>query len=203
MNMRSGKLSELAPALNEYLAEGGQLERGKSGLAAEIWPQIVGHWYARHSCVIALKKKELQVYCDTPALAQQLQLDQETILERLNTRLGGNYVRSLRPASVGPRRQRETVRAQQEIESDGPDDAELAQIPLPDEDLQAIRDRAAHLADDRLRQSFMAYAERWLRVEAWKRRRGYRECPSCGGLHDELHETCYACRVMRSQPYLE
>jgi hypothetical protein len=34
-------------------------------------------------------------------------------------------------------------------------------------------------------------------------RRGYRECPDCHCLHDELESLCYACRVMRSQPYVE
>jgi hypothetical protein len=202
LNLRSGKLSELAPALSAYLAEGGELERGKGALAAEIWPQIVGHWYARHSQVVALKKKELQVYCDTPALAQQMQYDQETILERLNTRLGGQYITKLRPSSVGPRRQREVVRAQRELHADGPSDEELAQVPVPEEELQAIHAAAAAM-DEGLRAGFRRYAEYWLRLEEWKRRRGYRECPDCRCLHDELEPLCYACRTMRSQPYLE
>jgi len=203
MNMRTARMSELGPALSQVLAEGGQLERGKSGLAAEIWPQIVGPWYARRSCVIALKKKELQVYCDSPAVAQQLQADQETITSRLNERLGGNYVTSLRPSSVGPRQQRDAIRTQIALEPDGPDEAELTQVALPPEELQAIRERAAQLDSDELRESFIRAAEHWWRLEEWKRRRGYRQCPECGRRHDELTDVCYACRVMRGQPYLE
>ena len=203
MNMRHGHMSPLAPALNEVLADGGMLERGKSSLAAEIWPQIVGHWYARRSAVIALKHKELQVYCDSPTLAQQLQYDQETIVARLNERLGGNYVTSLRPSSVGPRQQRDVVRAQAELETEGPGDEDLATVPVPAEELQALHQRAAALADEPLRASFVRAAEHWLRLEEWKRQRGQRQCPECGRRHDELTELCYACRVMRGQPYLE
>lgn len=203
INIRSGTMSALSPALNEYLADGGMLERGKSALAAEIWPQIVGHWYARHSCVIALKKKELQVYCDTPTLAQQLQFDQETIIERLNERLGGKYVTSLRPASVGPRQQRETVRGHRELESQTPEEAELAQVLLPEEELVAIRERAAVVEDEELRTRFIAFAERVARLDEWKRLRGWRQCPECGARHEDLTDLCFACRVMRKQPYLE
>jgi len=203
MNMRTARMSPLGSALNEVLAEGGQLERSKSALTAEIWPQIVGPWYARHTCVIALKKKELQVYCDTPATAQQLQADQETIATRLNERLGGTYVKSLRPSSVGPRAQRDTVRAQVALEPAGPDEAELAQVALPPEEVQAIRERAAPLDSPELQESFIRAAEYWLRLEEWKRQRGYRQCPECGRRHDDLTDLCYACRVMRGQPYLE
>jgi predicted nucleic acid-binding Zn ribbon protein len=202
MNMRTAKMSALGPALNEVLAEGGQLERGKSAVAAEIWPQIVGPWYARRSCVIALRKKELRIYCDTPAMAQQLQMDQELITARLNERLGGKYVTSLRPSSAGPREHRDTVRAQVALEPSGPDEAELAQIVVPPEELQAIRERAAQLESEPLRESFISAAEYWLRLEEWRRQRGYRECPECSRRHDELTELCYACRVMRGQPYL-
>lgn len=203
INMRTARMSQLGPALSEVLAEGGQLERGKSGLAAEIWPQIVGPWYARRSCVIALKKKELQVFCETPAVAQQLQADQETITARLNERLGGNYVTSLRPSSAGPRQQRDVVRAQVALEPTGPEELELAQVVLPPEDVQAIHEQAAQLASEELRDSFIRAAEHWRRLEEWKRRRGYRQCPECGRRHDELTGLCYACRVMRGQPYLE
>lgn len=203
MNMRTAKLSPLGSALNEVLAEGGHLERGKSAVAAEIWPQIVGPWYARRSCVIALKKKELRVFCDSPAVAQQLQADQETITTRLNERLGGRYVTSLRPSSVGPREQRATVRAQVALEPDGPDEAELAQVPVPPEELAAIQQRAAAVEAGPLREAFIRSAERWWRLEEWKRQRGYRQCPECGCRHDDLTDLCYACRVMRAQPYLQ
>jgi len=163
----------------------------------------VGPWYARRSAVIALKKKELRVYCDTPAVAQQLQADQETITTRLNERLGGRYVTSLRPSSVGPRAQRDAVRAQIALEPGGPDEAELAQVALPPEVVQSLQERAAALEGVAAREAFLRTAEHWARLEEWKRQRGYRQCPECGRRHDELTDLCYACRVMRGQPYLE
>ncbi len=202
-NIRSGKLAPLGPALNEYFAEGGQLERAKSSLAAELWPQIVGPWYARHSCVIALRKKELQVYCDSPQLAQQLQMDQEIIVARLNERLGGEYVRSIRAASVGPLPQRQQIRAYQEIDGEGPEEEELARVPLPAEQWEALQKQAAQIPNEKLREGFLKCVARYLRLEEWKRLHGYRQCPACGMRHKDLQELCYACRLMRQQPYLE
>lgn len=202
INIRSGRMTSMTSAFGEYLAEGGATERSKSGLAAEIWPQIVGHWYARHSCVVALKKKELQVYCDNPALAQQLQLDQETIIGRLNERLGGNCVTSLRPSSAGPRQQRDLVRAQKEVEPEGPTDEELAQVALPEADRQALEELAGRIEDEKLRATFVTNAEAYLRLQEWRRLRAWRQCPECGCRHEELTELCFACRVMRGQPYL-
>ena len=171
LNKRDGKLGKLGFAVNEYLAEGGQLERSKSSLCAEIWPQVVGHWYGRHSRVVSLDRKELKICCDTPALAQQLQFDQETVIARLNERLGGNYVKSLRPASVGQSRERQGLDFIEE-ESGRPEEAELAAVDVPEAQLRVLRQQAAGVPET-LRERWLHTAQKLLRLHYWKQARGF------------------------------
>lgn len=191
---RDGKLGKLGFAVNQYLAEGGNLERSKSSLCAEIWPQVVGHWYSRHSRVVSLNGKELKVCCDTAPLAQQLQYDQVTIIERLNERLGGRYVTSLRPASVGSARQRDQLA----IFADNtphPEAAELAKIELEPQDLGHVQEVAAQIPDLDRRERWLRTALRQIRLRKWQAQRGFRPCSKCGVLHEDLHKYCFACRI--------
>lgn len=198
-NKRDGRLGKLGFAVNEYLADGGALERSKSSLCAEIWPQIVGTWYGQHSRVVSLDRKELKVCCETPAMAQQLQYDQKTIIERLNERLGGNYVKSLRPSSVGPNRDRQNLEFMRENDP-LPPEAELAAVAVPPEELSALREHAADVPEE-LREGWLRTAQQLLRLRYWKVARGYKECSVCGALHNDLATRCFACRVdQRADP---
>jgi predicted nucleic acid-binding Zn ribbon protein len=193
LGKRDGKLGKLGFAVNEYLAEGGQLERSKSSLCAEIWPQVVGHWYGRHSRVVSLDRKELKVCCDTPALAQQLQFDQETVIARLNERLGGDYIKSIRPASVGQNRQRQGLDFVEPHEP-LPEDAELLAVTVPEAALQALR-RQAGAVPEGLREAWLRTGLRLVRLQHWRTARGFRACAVCGVLHNDLAARCFACRI--------
>lgn len=194
-NKRDGRLGKLGFAVNEYLAEGGALERSKSSLCAEIWPQVVGHWYGKHSRVVSLDHKELKVCCETPAMAQQLQYDQKMIVERLNERLGGNYIKSIRPSSVGRSNQRQNLEFLEE-DDPLPPEAELALVTVPSEELAALRAHAAAVPEE-LREGWLRTAQQLLRLRYWKLTRGYKECQCCGVLHNDLAHHCFACRVDR------
>ena len=193
LNRRDGRLGKLGFAVNEYLAEGGALERSVSSLCAEIWPQVVGHWYGRHSRVVSLDRKELKVCCESAAMAQQLQLDQEMIIGRLNERLAGNYVRSLRPSSVGSARDRQNLEF---LEEDAalPEEAELAARAVPPEELAALRTQSLTVPEE-LREQWLRTAQRLARLRYWKHGQGYKMCKCCRALHNDLVALCYACRL--------
>jgi predicted nucleic acid-binding Zn ribbon protein len=194
LDARDGRMGRLGHVVNQYLAEGGSLERSKSGVAAEIWPQVAGNWYAAHSRVIALNGKELKVCCDTPAHAQQLQYDQPVIIKRLNERLGGNYVTSIRAASVGSNRDRDRLDLVIAVEPPL-DEAEIAAIVIPPEEQQQARAQAETIASPELRERWLHTALRQIRLRHWKARRGYKPCGQCGVLHNDLTMNCFACRV--------
>jgi len=195
---RDGRLRRLGHLVNEFLAEGGGRQRSVSGLCAEIWPQVVGPWYARGTRVIGLKDKELSVWCDSPALAQQLQLDQATVIERLNERLGGAFIISLRPASVGPDRRGSDLMKPLEVPP-GPGPEDLAAVAVTPSDRDFITRAAADIAEPDLRTAYMATVERELRARKWKLLRGWRVCPDCDELHAENGTLCFVCRIQRER----
>lgn len=150
---------------------------------------------------MSLDRKELKVCCDSPAMAQQLQFDQETIVERLNERLGGNYIRSIRPASVGVDRLGPGPGSGPEPAAEAaalPAEVELAGVAVPEAQLRALRERAAALPADQ-REGWLRTAQRLVRLRAWREARGYKACGSCGALHNDLLRDCYACRVGRRE----
>lgn len=196
---RDGKLRRLGHLVNEFLAEGNLHQRSISGLCAELWPQVVGPWYDKHTRVIGLKGKELAVWCDTPALAQQLQYDQATIAGRLNERLGGNFVETLRPASVGPHRLA-SVLLQPPEETVGPTEEELLRLPLTPKETEAVLVSAQRIADPEMQRRYLLTMQRELRLRKWKAARGWRPCGCCGELHNEPGKVCFVCQVSMQEP---
>lgn len=194
LTVRDGKLGRLGHMVSQYLAEGGQLERSKSGLCAEIWPQVVGKWYAGGSRVVGLNGTELKICCDTPALAQQLQYDQEQVIARLNERLGGKFVTSLRTASVGSNRKRDRINLPEEQEP-AVGEAELSEVEVPAEEWRQAELEIDLIREERLREKWRRTVQRQARLRQWKARRGYKPCERCGVLHPDLTRLCFACRV--------
>ena len=200
MRKRDGKLRRLGHLVNEFLAEGNLHQKSICGLCAELWPQVVGPWYAKQTRIIGLKGKQLSVWCDSPPLAQQLQYDQVTVVGRLNERLGGAYVESLRPASVGPER-RGGLDLRPPEQAPVPTDEELLALPVTPEEVAAIRVSAERIPDPRLRQSYTVTLQREVRMRKWKRARGWRQCRMCHQLHSELGDICFPCWLsMQERP---
>ncbi len=199
LRKRDGKLRRLGHLVNEFLAEGNLHQRSISGLCAELWPQVVGPWYSKHTRVIGLKGKELAVWCDTPALAQQLQYDQATIAGRLNERLGGSFVNSLRPASVGPGRQVSAL-LQPPEQPVVPTEEELLRLKLTPQETAAISAAARCIGDSELQRRYLVTLQRELRLRKWKAARGWRACAACGELHNEPGRVCFICQVDMQEP---
>jgi predicted nucleic acid-binding Zn ribbon protein len=196
---RDGKLRRLGHLVNEFLAEGNLHQRSISGLCAELWPQVVGPWYGKHTRVIGLKGKELSVWCDNPPLAQQLQYDQVTIVGRLNERLGGQYVESLRPASVGPDRLASVLLRPPE-ETAGPTEEELLRLRLTPQETESIAAMAARIPDPEMQRRYLLTMQRELRLRKWKLARGWRKCGVCGEPHNDPGGICFICRVSLQAP---
>ena len=87
MRKRHGQPQELEALLQNYLGTKGYLRQSREVLAALLWPQAVGSWYAQHTRVVDVSDGVLTVWCDSAPRAQQLQADAERILELLNRRV--------------------------------------------------------------------------------------------------------------------
>jgi len=179
---RSARISDVGEILTDYMADHGLLTKSREMLAAFVWAEVVGKWYAQHTQVTQIRDGVLVVHCDSAPRAQQLQLDSDFIKEKLNQRLGGNFIKEIRATSsrVGRGRPEPTV-----AEAEGellPTPAELAQIPLPQQDADFIRALAEKVDDEGVRRRFSAAMTDFCRLQQWRRAQGYRPCPECGRL---------------------
>jgi len=192
LGKRDGKLGPLQRALNDYLASTGNLQRGTSTLCIELWPQVVGPWYARKTQILGIENGEARVLCDAPATAQQLQMDQDEIISRLNERLDGRFVKSIRASSAG--RAAGLIAAQLKRPMQTViEDAEMQQVALSEEEVAFCEAAASEIADEKLRRSFLKALTNDLKRRRLKQQRGYRNCTICGMLHNEIGPYCIAC----------
>ncbi len=187
---RDGKLTQLAPILDRYLARHGILHKSREILAAVVWAEVVGPWYSQHTTVTRVSDGVLTVQCDSAPRAQQLQLDSDRILEKLNQRLGGNFIKEIRATSgrLGRGRQPGTG-------AGGTREAALPELqaqPLAPDQEQAIDDTAAQIADPELRERFVRVMRNFYRLEWWKQAHDYQRCPRCGRLIEQ-GEKCAIC----------
>ncbi len=189
---RDGKMGPLQRAINDYLAATGNLQRGASTLCVEVWPQVVGPWYGRKTQIVGIADGEARVLCDTPATAQQLQMDSEQVIGRLNERLGGEFIKRLRASSAGltVRRLAEELHRPDEIAIE---QSAVEEIELSEEETAFCTRAAAEIADEKLRESFLGLLRNELKRRHVKRQLGYRECEVCGALHNERGPYCIAC----------
>jgi predicted nucleic acid-binding Zn ribbon protein len=87
MNLRDPQPSNLGDILHGYLRHKGYSRHGAEVLAAVLWAETVGPWYAQHTEVVRVEKGVLTVHCDSAPLAQQLTADSDKILARLNQKV--------------------------------------------------------------------------------------------------------------------
>ncbi len=191
-------MGSLHQAINDYLADSGNLRQATSVLCIEVWPQIVGDWYARNTHILGVENAEVRVLCDSPSTAQQLSLDQKEIITRLNTRLGGHFVNCIRASSAGP------VAGQLAARLRRPEpmvitDEELDQVELTAGEKRFCEGSTCDIDDDEIRQSFLRMVTRELKRGHVKHQRGYRICTLCGAQHNEIGPYCAACGMELSQ----
>ncbi len=194
---RSGKVSDLSSMLHGYFADHSLLAKSREMLAAFVWAEAVGPWYAQHTQVTRVKDGTVMVHCDSAPRAQQLQLDSVEILRQLNERLGGEYVKEIRAASAqvgfgGAHHQLPP----EEVE-EFPEAAELAALEVPEDQAELIAALAEKLEAKQLRESFTAAMYNFARLQQWRRAQGYQPCARCGRLvaPGQKCSVCYVGRV--------
>jgi rubrerythrin len=191
---RDRKLGPIQRAVNDYLASTGNLNRGTAVLCIELWPQVVGTWYARKTQVIGIRDGQLQVLCDTAACAQQLQMDADEILRRLNDRVDGDVIKKLRASTAGRWKSSPALRPKPE-ESPTITAEDLQDVELTDQEIAECEQAAAGIENDDIRQRFLETLKTEMKRRRVKLQRGQRECPICGGLFPGIEEYCPVCRA--------
>lgn len=190
---RSGEPVRAGSAIDALLASRGLLEASREGLCVFVWREVAGEWYARHTYVTSVRDGVVNVRCDSAPRAQQLQLDAPAIIARLNERLGEGYVREIRPSSGGIGARRDLAAAEEPAVPEWPTDEELAKIPVDPEVARDILERVSDL-DTTVRHRLEELMLLQARLRVWQREHGWRECASCGAMHQRADEHCLICR---------
>ncbi|MGQ9729736.1 MAG: DUF721 domain-containing protein [Candidatus Zipacnadales bacterium] len=190
---RSGKLSTLNVALEDLLAQREGRVRVKERLAALVWRDCVGEFYADRTRVSRVHRGIMYVWCNSPALAHQLSLDAPVIIGRINAELAGPYIKEIRPSTS-----RSADNPADEVELAAPQcpvatQAELQAVQLSVAELKAIDAKAALIPQEKLREKFRATAIASLRAQKWRETHGYRKCPTCGWLVPPPLMSCIKC----------
>jgi len=189
---RSGKLSPLSVALEDLLTRREARVRVKERLAALVWRECVGAFYARRTRVKRVHRGIMHVWCNSPALAHQLSLDAEEIVRRLNADLAGDYIKEIRPTTTGRRDAGEPAPPGPSL---GPAATrrEVESIPLSPSELEAIDAQATRIESEVLRGRFRSMAITQHRVQQWRRQHGHATCRRCGWLVPPPLKHCTKC----------
>ncbi len=194
---RSARTSGLDEMLTDYMADHGLLAKSREMLAAFVWAEVVGQWYAQHTQVTQIRDGVLMVHCDSAPRAQQLQLDSDYIKEKLNKRLDGSFIKEIRATSGRVGRGRPAPTIAETEEEPLPSPAELAQLRVPQQDVDFIRALAEKTGDEGLQRQFTAAMTNFCRLQQWRRAQGYQPCPGCGRLvaSDQRCPVCHPGRI--------
>ncbi|MFP4250766.1 MAG: DUF721 domain-containing protein [Armatimonadota bacterium] len=191
---RTNPTRRAADALATFLKSAGLLEQSREGLCALLWPEVAGEWYARHTYVTSVRGDTVYIRCESDSpRAQQLHLDSEAIIERLNEAIGEEVIREIRPSSGGIGRNIEDVKIDEPKGPPVPTEDELAEIRVPPEQIQEILELASDLEGelaDRLESLLLAQAK----VDIWRSEHGYVQCPGCDAWHLDSEDYCLSCR---------
>ncbi|MGE0488592.1 MAG: DciA family protein [Vulcanimicrobiota bacterium] len=156
----------------------------------QAWPKVVGELLARQSQPLVIKGSTLYVRVSAAAWAQELQLRQRDILERLAKELGQNPLRDLR-CRVG------SVERTKSLVQDKPPSPNLERVTLEPARLAEIKAVAAGLNDPALREKLEKVMIAQSRREKLEVARGRLPCPLCGRFREAHHDVCPGCRRER------
>lgn len=97
MSRRAKKTQSLGDAVENALQRIDTMGKRHSARVVGVWNEVVGPDVARHTQGFAFREgKELVVFVDTPAWANELSLMSSDLIRKINVRIGEESVTSLR-----------------------------------------------------------------------------------------------------------
>ena len=172
---RSGQVSPIGAALDNLVARTEGRTRVRERLAALVWRDCVGEFYADRTRVNKVQHAIMWVWCDSPALAHQLSLDSKEIIRRINRELSGPVVKEIRTSTL--RRGKDPEEYQLGLaEQAGPSKSELDSIVMTKRELDEIDSDAEAIANEGIRERFRKAAISERRMNRWRWNNGYVKC---------------------------
>lgn len=166
----------MGDVLNRLLRQAGLETRLKRLAALKIWPEVVGQPAARKCRAVAVREGVLIVSTSDSVWANVLTMEKMRYLERLQERLGKGTILDIRFSTRAWREQSPPAPRQRK-------EPLAADMPLDDEEKQAIIQMTSQISDPELKDSAARGLAALMRVRKWRFARGWKRCKSCGRLH--------------------
>ncbi|MCS7263987.1 MAG: DUF721 domain-containing protein [Armatimonadetes bacterium] len=150
------------------------------------WRQIVGDQLAKRTQVYQVKNGVVTVIANSPAIASELQYRKDDLKRRIKET--AYFEPSDIRIRIGVVKSEESVRAQR-IEQ------ELSRLVLSPREHALIEQTVAPIQDPLLREKVAKVFEQFLRLNQWKRKHGFKECPRCKALYRGPRLYCPVCQI--------
>lgn len=150
------------------------------------WRQIVGDQLAKRTQVQHVKDGVVTVVAINHAVANELKYLKDELRRRI--REAAQFEPLDIRVRVGVVRPEETAKAQR-IEQ------ELSRLVLSPREKSLIERTVAPIQDPELREKVARVFEQFLKLNQWKRRHGFKECPRCKALYKGPRVYCPVCRI--------
>lgn len=192
--MRKAQTAPAGAALNDLLATLDSGRRILENMAVAYWPEVVGPRAAAATEADHVRDGVLLVRTRSSSWSQELSFLRETIVTRLNERIGRPVIRELRFTTRGVAPRPRKTEAVQPVGDD------LDRLDLPPDlarELQRGISETESIADERLRQAVVRAMSRDLRARWWRLQHGWKECPRCRGIYRAPGSICPICASSR------
>jgi len=150
------------------------------------WRQIVGDQLAKRTQVRQVKDGVVTVVASNPAIANELQYRKDELRRRIKE--AAQFEPLDIRIKIGVIHPEEVVKARQ-VEQ------ELSRLVLSEREKSLIEQTVAPIKDPELREKVARVFEQFLKLNQWKRRHGFKECPRCKALYRGPRTYCPVCRV--------
>ncbi len=192
--MRNSKSSPLGDTLNRLLEHLESGIRVREYMAIAYWAEVAGPQMAAASEAVDVRDGVLFVNTKSATHSQELAFYKQTMIARINARVGAPVIRNIVFRARGVRSH------PMKAEHPEPTEEELDAIQLPAQVqawLRAQEHELASIQDSAIRNAVRARLERQARLRIWREAHGWRECTRCGRLHPLQGDLCPVCLAER------
>lgn len=188
-SFKRGRASHVGGLLKNTLQALGVEERLLEQSVVEKWANVVGPHIAASSRAEEVREGALFVACKNSMWSSELTLHKPDIINRLNAAVGKAVVKDIRFKARGFRKAEPDKELSERVKAE-PIELEESEIQTADAIASACQSEGLAV---KIRQAVLASK----RLNAEKRREGYKQCIKCGELHADEREICDSCRTLR------
>lgn len=190
---RRSNLDSISNALGPFLRKVPQRRTALEQWIPSLWAEVAGPEIAAVTRYVAVNEGVVKVTVTSSVWAQDLSAQATKLRRALNRRLGAEVASSLRFTAAMPR-----VRRQEEsVESSVLEAPDLEAITLEPGDLAIVEEELAEL-DPELRDSIRTIRLKELKLQQYRRLKGWHECASCGAWYPPEDADCPICGSARN-----